>query len=342
LGNRLVDIHLHGPLADKYGALHRFAINNPREAVHALDANFPGFVSDFVKHERYAIYADGDWRDFEGAEIAPFGREVHFCPQVEGGAFLATALIGAIIPSIAGTTAATILGSVLMTGLLIGISFLFRPKQPKKKDEAKDESFAFSGPENVTGQGVAVPLIYGRVYAGSVVISAGQSTTDIMTTPPVKANPPPAAPNKVKPPATVMPPNRVPGGGHSRSLSAAGVGTVNSALHTAGAGVSLLEGEDEDDIQYEEGWPEIIEDPVYGWRPDKGWIISSENRVTEEDDVNRKTVITWQPPYWTYTGSTYCWNMNRGFYMDDVGIGHDEWEWVDGAEAETPIVNPSE
>jgi predicted phage tail protein len=331
LGKQLVDIHLHGPLADKYGALHQLAVRSPREAAHAMDANFPGFIADFMAHERYAIFADGDWRDFDGAEISPFNREVHFCPQVEGGVFLGAALVGALIPTLAGTLAATIIGGLLVTGLLIGIALLFRPKTKKPEAEKKDESFAFSGPENVSGQGIPVPLIYGRVFAGSVVVSAGQDVSEIGITPPVKATPKPVTPNTNKPAVKKPEPYK---GGHAR----AAVG--NRTLLVAGAGVSLLE--DEDDIVFEDDWPDIVEDPVYGWRPNKGWIISSEKRVNEEDEVNRKTLITWQPPYWTETGLTYCWNMNRGFYMDDVGIGQEDWEWTDGAEMETPILDPSE
>lgn len=173
IGHRLVDVHLHGPLADKFGPMHSFAINNPSEAVAALDANFPGFIAAFNENGHYAIYADGDWRDGDEAAILPVSKELHLVPLIEGRAFVGAALVGALIPAIAGTAAATIIGGLLISGLLFGISLLLTPKVKKPAEATKDENYAFSGPENVTQQGAAVPLIYGRVHAGTVVVSAG-------------------------------------------------------------------------------------------------------------------------------------------------------------------------
>lgn len=176
----LVDIYLHGPLGERFGEHHRMAVSTPQEAVRALDANYAGFLPAFAEHARYGLYADGDWREGEDAGELPFSRELHICPVIEGRAFIGPALVGALIPSLAGTLTAQIIGTVIMTALLIGISLLFA-KKPKKEDEDKDDSFAFTGPENTTGQGVVVPLVYGRVYAGSVVVSAGFETTQLGT-----------------------------------------------------------------------------------------------------------------------------------------------------------------
>jgi predicted phage tail protein len=173
IGQKLVDVHLHGPLGERFGEKHRFAVNNPVEAISALDANYPGFVAAFNAHGHYFIHADGDWRDGDDAAFMPVSKELHFVPRIEGRAFMGAALVGALFPAIAGTAAATIIGGVLMTGLLLGISFLLTPKAKKPKETPKDENYGFSGPENVTTQGAPVPLIYGRVHAGSVVISAG-------------------------------------------------------------------------------------------------------------------------------------------------------------------------
>ena len=77
------------------------------------------------------------------------------------------------------TTTVNILGALLVTGVMVGLSFLLKPKPPKAaKEKGKNEGYSFSGPENVTEQGVPVPLVYGRVYCGSVVISAGLEVND--------------------------------------------------------------------------------------------------------------------------------------------------------------------
>lgn len=180
----LVRVCLHGHLAEKFGAEHEFVIQTPRDAVHALAANRPGFVTEFAKADRYLIISDGEPRDGEDAADLTVLREVHFVPRIEGQAFLGTALITTLFPALTGTLTATILGSLLVTGVLFGISMLLRPKQPEKKvaEEKKDESYVFTGPENVTEQGAAVPLIYGRVFTGSVVVSAGLSVADVPIT----------------------------------------------------------------------------------------------------------------------------------------------------------------
>jgi predicted phage tail protein len=177
--SELVAVHLYGPLADEFGALHRFAVRDPREAARALCANYPRFEAAFHKHGPYYVIVDGELREHEAAALLPAMREVHFRPVAEGNAFLGAALVGAIIPSLAGTTAATIIGGLLFTGLMIGISFLLRPKPPSEEEEKKNENYAFTGPENVTEQGVAVPLIYGQVFAGSVVVSAGLEVAEL-------------------------------------------------------------------------------------------------------------------------------------------------------------------
>lgn len=172
IGQHLVAVHLYAGLAEKYGALHYFAIRTPTEAVAALDANYPGFITDFKEHEHYALLVDGDWRVEEQCHF-PISKEVHFCPMIEGRAFLGALAIGAIFPAIAGTATATILGGLLVSALMFGISLLLAPKQKKNSGTTTDDNYAFSGPENVTEQGAPVPLIYGRVHAGSVVVSAG-------------------------------------------------------------------------------------------------------------------------------------------------------------------------
>jgi predicted phage tail protein len=173
-----IDIHLYGPLADKYGALHRLAVMTPHEAVRALDANFPGFIRDFAAHRIYHVLADGDWRDGDQAATMPVSRELHLVPQVEGRAFLGALLISTLFPAI-GATAASIIGGALFLGVMVGLSFLFRPKTPDQKSDERNEGFAFTGPENVVTQGAPVPLAYGRVHCGSVVVSAGLEVAEL-------------------------------------------------------------------------------------------------------------------------------------------------------------------
>jgi predicted phage tail protein len=169
----LVEVHLYGPLADQFGEVHYFDVRTPREAVRALAANYPEFAAEFVKFDRYAVLADGDWRDGADGAILPVSREVHLLPRTEGGAFLGAALVGMLIPALAGTFIADLVGGLLITALLWGVSQLFfKPQDPMTEDD-KSESYTFSGAENTAVQGSAVPVIYGRCFVGSVIVSAG-------------------------------------------------------------------------------------------------------------------------------------------------------------------------
>jgi predicted phage tail protein len=176
----MVAVHLYQPLSDKYGAKHEFFVSSPREAVEALDANFPGFRRDFMACGEVWLVVDGDLRNAveHGPEFAvlPASGEIHFVPKVEGNAFLGAALVGWAFGIAATSLTAQIVGTALVLGVSIGLSLLFRKKVPTTKDDADDgklESYAFTGPENVVTQGAAVPLVYGRCYCGSVVVSAG-------------------------------------------------------------------------------------------------------------------------------------------------------------------------
>jgi predicted phage tail protein len=330
--NRLVEVHLHGPLGDMYGNVHRLSVMTPREAVHAMNTNYPGFLADFMEHERYGVFVDGDWRTGDDAAILPASRDIHFYPVIEGNTPL---LAPALISLGMSVMAANIVSSLIILGLSVGLSFLFRPKPPEQaKGEERDESFIFSGPENVTGQGVAVPVIYGRVYAGTVVVSAGQDTVDIKTTTNAKAANKPASGNS----SNDGTPDPVWVDHTLYARRAIGPTIIDPFepwpdLNTIGSGVDHLL------PPPVEGYPAIIADPVYGFKPD-GWIPSKVIWVVDDDDDARKQVMVWQPDYET-VDYVYNWNMVRGFYSTPVGIEAEEDEWIDGADMEELIEEPS-
>ena len=71
------------------------------------------------------------------------------------------------------------LGASLMLG---GVSQMLFPL-PKQKDFNNEEdpriSFGFSGVQNVIRAGTSIPLVYGEIITGSVVISAGVDTNQV-------------------------------------------------------------------------------------------------------------------------------------------------------------------
>ena len=106
---------------------------------------------------------------------------VSFGAGAFAGAFGSTG-IGAIgTAAAAGTTLAT--GSIALLGVgaslvLGGVADLISPipKFPDyggSIDNDPRQNFSFSGIQNVTREGVPVPIVYGEMVVGSVVISAG-------------------------------------------------------------------------------------------------------------------------------------------------------------------------
>jgi predicted phage tail protein len=176
----MIAVHLYGDLAAKYGHRFEFEARDTVECLRALNANFPTFRTDIAKGQ-YEVFADNEYLGPEDL-LRPVQKDVHIAP-VTGGSFAAllAPLLGAI--GITGV-AATIVSGLILVGLMLGVSMLMAPKKQKKEEKPsspeKVEGFAFGGPINVTEQGVAVPLLYGRCHAGSVVVSAGIDTVQMM------------------------------------------------------------------------------------------------------------------------------------------------------------------
>jgi hypothetical protein len=202
-----------------YGSLAKFlgqrsfkaAVNTPAEAVRFLIANFPGIREHMAdKHYKVGI-GKSDLAIADCPEQLHYptgtGDVIRIVPVIggakRGGALqivLGVALIALSFVSFgagawagiggfagaAGTTAAwTAAGSMLAftTGvsfLLGGVAQLLTPV-PKISGTETDpsKSYSFSGIQNVSRQGVPVPIVYGECLVGSVVISAGINTEDI-------------------------------------------------------------------------------------------------------------------------------------------------------------------
>jgi len=82
-----------------------------------------------------------------------------------------------------GASAAVAIGAVGTALVLGGVSQLLTPTATISQgvDSANDpkRSYSFSGIQNVSRQGVPVPIIYGEVFTGSIVISAGINTEEV-------------------------------------------------------------------------------------------------------------------------------------------------------------------
>lgn len=196
-------IHLHGRLKKLFGATFEVNISTAGEAVRALSANFPGAFLEALKEGSYEVIrgkrSTGMRLGEEDINTFRLGAgDLHIVPvtagsKKNGGGLLKTilgvALIGIAIFASGGTLAAPLAGlsgsmwgTVAMLGVgmaLTGVSQMMAKKETAAEEKKKEDSFAFSGPGNATDQGNPVPLIYGRVMAGSLPISFGVDVEDI-------------------------------------------------------------------------------------------------------------------------------------------------------------------
>lgn len=198
------NVYLHGDLGEKFGAKFRFDVATAREAGRALAVNFPGF-SEYVAERRFRVVRGEPYSERGldlGAEDIGFfelgDSDLHIIPYTGGaggktGGILKVVLgivliaVSIFVPFL--QPAGFFLGASLV---LSGVSQLLTPT-PKRLEPPeppdKRQSFLFSGVQNVTEQGHPVPLVFGRMMVGSVVVSAGLESGKILQTTPTADNP---------------------------------------------------------------------------------------------------------------------------------------------------------
>jgi predicted phage tail protein len=201
-------VYLYGALADTYGKEFSLDVSTAGEAIRALSANFPKFMKDI---------RDGAWHVVRGKDIdkgmsldkddiAAFrlGRnaDLHILPYVAGSKrggllkiILGVVLIGAAFALTGGALATgigatgSLLGGITGTQValfgaamaLAGISSLLTPEEKAEKEDGS-ASFTMAGPGSTSDQGAPVPLVYGEVITGGVLISGGVDIERIAVT----------------------------------------------------------------------------------------------------------------------------------------------------------------
>ena len=180
-------------------------VNSVSQAVSFLIHNFPE-VERFMGPKYYQVKV-GNY-DIDESELSyPVGQEdIHFIPAISGagrgmgkvllgaaligGAFLFTPLSmgsffspivapGSLAAAMPLTKAALGIGAALV---LSGVSdMLFPLPEPQKFNSEEDPqlSFNFSGVQNTSRAGTPVPIVYGEIITGSVVISAAVDTNQV-------------------------------------------------------------------------------------------------------------------------------------------------------------------
>jgi len=203
----LKKVKLYGELADFVG--HKefdVVINSTADAVKFLITNFPQLEGHM--NERYYKVIDNDYDIGKDELHNPIGKKgVSIVPVISGagGRGLGKILLGAVLigtsflfpgAGMFGKAGAEITGGIA-TGFGAGVGNLFSAvgaslvlqgvsdmlfPLPKFDNSEEDPrvSFSFSGVQNTDRAGTSIPLCYGEIVTGSVVISAGIDTQQII------------------------------------------------------------------------------------------------------------------------------------------------------------------
>jgi predicted phage tail protein len=175
-------IYLHGYLRDRFGDGFDLAVNSVSEAISALCCVVPGFLEAFRDGEFRVLVGD-EAQTLETVGMPSGHLPIHIVPVVAGGKDdLMQVLTGAALIAAGyffggpggGMLAQTLMG--MGTSMALGgvAQMLAGHPQAGGPDnvEVRNGKF-FNGAENTSQQGCCIPVGYGEMEVGSIVISAG-------------------------------------------------------------------------------------------------------------------------------------------------------------------------
>lgn len=197
-------IKVYGKLAKHLGQRSfKAAVRTPAEAVRFLLANFP---------DLRGVLSEGDYKVTVGRnqlDLTDHPEHLHFpvasqepiriIPVIAGAEGVGQVLAGVALVAFSllfapgaalasglftlGSQAASIGVGIGASLILGGVAQMLTPtptiQQGTDGDNDPRKSYSFSGIQNVSRQGVPVPVIYGEVFTGSIVVSAGINTEEV-------------------------------------------------------------------------------------------------------------------------------------------------------------------
>jgi predicted phage tail protein len=182
-------IILHGSLAH-FGERFSLDVRDPAEAVRALTTQIKGFREAVEAGSWHVIRGpleDGESLNEEGLTVGLGNQnEIHILPIAEGaGDGILQTIAGAALIAVsffAGPLQPFLFNAGV--GLALGgVAQMLAPSPDSNYDdrESPDQrpSFLFDGPVNTSTQGLPVPVVYGRIKTGSVVVSAGMTSEEL-------------------------------------------------------------------------------------------------------------------------------------------------------------------
>ena len=208
----LSKLKVYGELADFCGGQNQFeaVLNTPIDAIRFLKVNFSG-LEKHMSNQNYQVYM-GDYNiDEDLLDFPCGGLDIKIIPVVAGSGNIGKILAGVALIGFAFMTGGTsilgaglgqaatgkfagslMLGSLNVSALagklgmllvLSGVAGLLTPTPELPDDEADPiKSFSFSGVQQTSRSGTAIPIVYGKMLVGSIPISMKVETNDIEAT----------------------------------------------------------------------------------------------------------------------------------------------------------------
>ena len=208
---QLKKIKVYGKLKDFLGqSTFEAAVKTPQQAINFLRANFVG-IEKHMYDQIYKVKIGGNTVDGELLNMSASG-DIQIIPVAMGarGVFRS---IGRAISSVGNFVAdignsainfvsnnALSIGAALLTGgisglltnigtslLIGGLTSLLSPTRTANPssavgdtDPAMRASYNFNGIQNISSSGVPIPILYGLVFSGSIIISSSVDTAQVV------------------------------------------------------------------------------------------------------------------------------------------------------------------
>lgn len=185
-------VRLHGSLGEKFGREWFLDVKSPAEAIRAIDANRKGFRQWVISSTpefgfRYAVLVNHKPRRLEEyGDPVPHEGTIDIIPGICGGGEDAWGWLSVILGVVLIIVGVILIGTGVGVGLILaGVSLLAGglavlltpiPRVTEADTDAAESALAshhFSGARNTVGQGLPVPVGYGRLLIGSHMISFG-------------------------------------------------------------------------------------------------------------------------------------------------------------------------
>jgi predicted phage tail protein len=182
-----------------YGALAKFVghrvleadVATAAEAVRFLVTNWPE-LEGHMAQQYYRVHTAGEDLTLDDVHN-PMGREIQIVPVMAGAGAIGRILLGIALIAVASVVTFGTAGGLFAAGalnaavfglgaslVLGGIAQLLTPTPKTDEDEGDPKkSFSFSGIQNTTRAGVPVPVVFGEMLVGGIVVSAGADIVQV-------------------------------------------------------------------------------------------------------------------------------------------------------------------